>query len=259
MGKNTRARPWYHGGKRAREGGMARKIVMTSGKGGVGKTTVCCNLGVQLAKRGCRVLVADLDFGLNNADVALGVENLALYDLVDAVEGKCRPRQALTRHPRYPTLSVLPSGRVAEHYVSPQAIRLVLDSLAPQFDFILLDSPAGIEEGFHRAASCAEEAVLVTTPHVSAMRDADRVAGMLAHYRFGRTGLVVNLVRKDRTRRGETLSPEEISSLLRVPLLGTVPEEDRLYLNNIEGRSRPFKALAGKLLGEEDRGFGGRR
>ncbi len=230
---------------------MARKIVMTSGKGGVGKTTVCCNLGVQLARLGYRVIVCDLDFGLNNADVALGVENLALYDLTDAVEGKCRPKQALTRHPRYPTLSVLPSNRVADRYVSPQAVRLILDSLAPQADFILLDSPAGIEEGFHRAASCAEEAILVTTPHVSAMRDADRVAGMLTNYRFSRTGLVVNLARKDMARRGDVLSPGEIASLLRVPLLGAVPEEDKLYLDNIAERSRPFREIASRLLGAE--------
>ncbi|MDE6677321.1 MAG: P-loop NTPase, partial [Clostridia bacterium] len=158
---------------------MARKIVITSGKGGVGKTTVCCNLAVQLAKAGNRVIICDLDFGLNNVDVVLGTENLAIYDVLDAVEGRCRPRQALVRHPRYPTLYSLASNRVSERYVSPQAVRLVLDSLAPQFDYIFIDSPAGIEDGFHRAASCAEEALLVTTPHISAMRDADRVSGIL--------------------------------------------------------------------------------
>lgn len=224
---------------------MARKIVVTSGKGGVGKTTVCCNLGVQLAKSGFRVAVCDLDFGLNNVDVVLGVENRALYDVVDAVEGRCRPKQALVRHPRYPTLYSLSSNRILERYVSPQAIRLILDSIAPQFDFILIDSPAGIEDGFHRAVSCAEEGLLVTTPHISALRDGDRVAGMLKSYRLSFTGLVVNLVRKDLVRRGEILMPEEIASTLRLPLVSVVPEEDKLLLENVYERSRAFRLLAG--------------
>ena len=222
----------------------ARKIVVTSGKGGVGKTAVCCNLGVQLARRGRRVIVCDLDFGLNNADVVLGVENRAVYDITDAIEGRCRPKQALIGHPRYPALSVLASGRAAERYISPQAIRLILDTLAPQFDYILIDSPAGIEEGFHRAAACAEEALLVTTPHISALRDADRVAGILKSYRFTRAELVVNRVRKDFFRHGEILSPNEIAELLRMPLLAVIAEEDKVQLENIVGRSRTFRGLA---------------
>ncbi len=226
---------------------MARKIVITSGKGGVGKTTVCCNLGVQLARRGFRVIVCDLDFGLNNADVVLGVENRAVYDILDAVEGRCRPKQALVTHPYYPTLCSLSSNRVLEQYVSPQAIRLVLETLSPQFDFILIDSPAGIEDGFHRAASCAEEALLVTTPHISALRDADRVAGILSSYRFAAEGLVVNLARRER-RRSELLSPEEISDTLRLPLVGTIAEEDRVFTENIVPRSRTFRLLAENIL-----------
>ena len=232
-----------YGKMRAREGRMARKIVITSGKGGVGKTTVCCNLAVQLARQGYRVVVCDLDFGLNNADVVLGVENRALYDVLDAVEGRCRAKQALVPHPRYPTLYVLSSNRVLERYVSPQAIRLILDTLAPQFDYILIDSPAGIEDGFHRAASCAEEALLVTTPHISALRDADRVAGILKSYKFTSVGLVVNQVRRDRRRSG-MLSPDEISAALRVPLVGIVTEEDKIFRENIVARSRAFRALA---------------
>lgn len=223
---------------------MARKIVVTSGKGGVGKTTVCCNLGVQLAKSGYRVIVCDLDFGLNNVDVVLGVENRAMYDVVDAIEGRCRPKQALVRHPRYPTLFTLSSNRILERYVSPQAIRLILDSLSPQFDYILIDSPAGIEDGFHRAVSCAEEGLLVTTPHISALRDGDRVAGMLKSYRLSYVGLVVNLVRKDMVRRGEVLLPEEIASTLRLPLVSVVPEEDKLFLDNVYERSRAFRLMA---------------
>lgn len=230
---------------------MARKIVITSGKGGVGKTTVCCNLGVQLARRGYRVVVCDLDFGLNNADVVLGVENRALYDIVDAVEGRCRAKQALVSHPYFPTLFSLSSNRILEHYISPQAIRLVLETLSPQFDFILLDSPAGIEDGFHRAASCAEEALLVTTPHISALRDADRVTGILKSYRFSQVGLVVNLVRRDR-RRTELLSPEEIAATLRVPLIGAIAEDDKVFSENIVLRSRAFRALADRILEQKN-------
>ena len=228
----------------------ARKIVVTSGKGGVGKTTVCCNLGVQLARRGRRVIVCDLDFGLNNADVVLGVENRAMYDIVDAVEGCCRPKQALVTHPRYPTLSVLSSHRTLESYVSPQAIRLILDRLAPQFDYILIDSPAGIEEGFHRAASCAEEALLVTAPHISALRDADRVTGILQSYRFTRVALVVNRVRRDFFRKGEILAQNEIAELLRLPLVAALAEEDKVQLDNIVVRSRSFRALADAVEGQ---------
>ena len=227
---------------------MARKIVVTSGKGGVGKTTVCCNLGAQLARRGYRVIVCDLDFGLNNADVVLGVENRAVYDILDAVEGRCRPRQALVSHPYYPTLFSLSSNRVLERYVSPQAIRLVLEALSAQFDFILIDSPAGIEDGFHRAAACAEEALLVTTPHISALRDADRVAGILSGYRFSFSGLVVNLVRRER-RRGELLSPEEIAATLRLPLVASLPEDDKVFSENIIVKSRAFRTLAEAVLG----------
>lgn len=223
---------------------MARKIVITSGKGGVGKTTVCCNLGVQLAKQGYRVIVCDLDFGLNNVDVVLGLEHRAVYDVVDAIEGRCRPRQALVQHPRFSTLYSLSSNRILERYVSPQAVRLILDSLSPQYDFILIDSPAGIEDGFHRAVSCAEEGLIVTTPHVSAMRDADRVAGVLKSYRLKNLGLAVNLVRKDMVRRGEILLPQEIAEVLRLPLVSVIPEEDKLFLDNVAERSRAFKYLA---------------
>ncbi len=228
---------------------MARKIVVTSGKGGVGKTTVSCNLAVQLAERGRRVIVCDLDFGLNNVDVVLGVEHLSLYDVTDAIEGRCRPRQALIRHPKYPTLFALASNRVSERYVSPQAVRLILDCLAPQFDYIIIDSPAGIEDGFHRAAACADEAVLVTTPHLSAMRDADRVAGILKSYRFDRIGLVVNLMRKDLVRKGEVLSSAEISKALGLPLYASIPEEDKFFLDNIHVKSKAYRGLA-KLVNE---------
>ena len=231
---------------------MARKIVVTSGKGGVGKTTVCCNTAVQLARRGNRVLVADFDFGLNNVDVVLGVENLSTYNLLDAVEGNCRARQAIYRHPRYPTLYTLSSNRVSEKYISPQSVRLVIESLAPQFDFIFLDSPAGIGEGFHRAASCADEALLVTTPNISAMRDADRVSGLLHSYRLGNIGLVVNLMKAELAKKGTVFTPEDISSALRLPVRAVIPEDDRLFLAGVTERSRAFRLLTDALLLTEE-------
>ncbi len=231
---------------------MARKIVVTSGKGGVGKTTVCCNTAIQLARRGIRVLVADLDFGLNNVDVLFGMENLATYDLIDAVEGNCRARQTLVRHPRYPTLYLASSNRAAEKYISPQALCLVLDALAPQFDFIFLDCPAGVGEGFSRALSCADEALIVTVPTISAMRNADRVSGMVQGFRLNRVGLVINLVKREFVRRGATFSPEEIAVALRLPALGVIPEDERICLEGAPERSRSFRRLADALLAQEE-------
>lgn len=239
---------------------MARKIVVTSGKGGVGKTTVCANLAVQLARKGNRVIACDLDFGLNNLDVVLGMENMATYDVIDAIEGRCRAKQVLVRHPWYPTLYTVNSHPSGNRYVSPQAVRLVLDTLSPQFDFVLIDSPAGIEEGFHRAVCCAEEAIIVTTPHISAMRDADRVAALLKSYSLSQTGLVVNLVRKDFLRKGDILSPKEISEMLHLPLFSVIAEEDKIYLRNIVEHSVGMKTLADYFLlgrnrfGKDERG-----
>ena len=177
---------------------MARKIVITSGKGGVGKTTVAANLGMRLAAMGERVVLADADFGLNNIDVVCGVENLVTYDIVDAIEGRCRTRQALVQHPEYPNLFILASNHTDPgKYISPQAVRLILDNLAPRFDYILIDSPAGIEGGFHRAVAAAEEALVVTTPHISSLRDADKVIAVLKSYKLKSVDLVINMVRGD--------------------------------------------------------------
>mgnify|MGYP006077637601 FL=1 len=159
---------------------LARKIVITSGKGGVGKTAIAVNLGLRLASAGERVILADADFGLNNIDVVCGVEGAVLYDIVDVIEGRCRAAQALVRHPECPNLSILPSNRTDPNkYVSPQAVRLIIDSLAPRYDYVLIDCPAGIGSGFHRAVASAEEALVVTTPHVSSLRDADKVLAVL--------------------------------------------------------------------------------
>lgn len=205
---------------------MARKIVITSGKGGVGKTALAVNLSVALAKKGQRVLLFDGDFGLNNADIALGLENFVTYDIIDVIEGRCRAKQALIRHPKHPNLFVLTSGRVApERYVSPQAIKVVLDGLSPQFDFIFIDCPTGVEEGFHRAVATADESIVVSTLEHSSLRDADKVISVLNGYKLNGIYLVVNKVRGDWLASGEGLTPTEVAELLRIPLLGVLPEE----------------------------------
>ncbi len=228
---------------------MARKIVVTSGKGGVGKTTVATHLSMQLAKRGFRVALCDGDFGLNNVDVTAGVENLVTYDIVDVIEGRCRAKQALVRHPLSPNLYVLTSSHSApERYVSPQAVKLVLDGLAPLFDFIFIDCPAGIDEGFHRAVATADEAIVVTTPQVAALRDADKVVALLKSYHLTSLSLVVNKVRGDLLLSKECLSPKEVEELLKVPVVGVLPEEYSIYEGDLAKSHAGFKLLANTLV-----------
>lgn len=229
---------------------MARKIVFTSGKGGVGKTTVAARLGMCLAAAGERVALADTDFGLNNIDVVCGVEGLIHYDIVDAIEGRCRAKQALVRHPEFSNLFVLASNHTDPNkYISPQAVRLILDNISHAFDYILIDCPAGIEGGFHRAVAAAEEAIVVTTPHVSALRDADKAISVLKSYRLKSVELVVNMVRGDMIVDGEILSPHEISDILKTPLLGVVPQDDGVFLGERRGAAqKAFRVLAGNLM-----------
>lgn len=225
---------------------MARKIVITSGKGGVGKTTIAVRLGLCLAARGDRVVLADADVGLNNADVICGVENSVQFDLSDVIEGRCRAMQALVRHPESANFFILASGSPSR-LISPQAMRLVLDGLAPRFDYVLIDSPAGIGSGFHRAAACAEEALVVTTPHISSLRDADKVTDVLRSYRLKKVELVVNMVRGDLVVDGDILSPDEIARILKIPLVGVVPQEDGVFLGERGCAGRAFKMLAGNI------------
>lgn len=228
---------------------MARKIVVTSGKGGVGKTTVAACLAAYLARRGERTVLCDADFGLNNVDVVTGVEDLVTYDLVDVIEGRCRAKQALVRHPDFANLYILTSSHSApERYVSPQSLKVVLDSLAPRFDYIFIDCPAGVDDGFHRAVASADEALVVTTPHVSALRDADKVITLLKSYELSSLSLVVNKMRGDLLLTGECLSPQEISELLKLPIIGLLPEEYAIYGGEFSHVHPAFKTLGNNLL-----------
>ena len=233
---------------------MARKIVVTSGKGGVGKTTIAECLSAQLAKRGQRVVLCDADLGLNNVDVATGVEQLATYDLVDVIEGRCRAKQALVRHPDFVNLHILTSSHsTPERYISPQAMKVVLDALAPQFDYAIIDCPAGIDEGFHRAVAVANEAIIVTTPHISALRDADKVITLLKSYAITSVKLVVNKVRGDLLASGQSLTPTEISALLKTPILGVIPEDYGIYGGDLADLHPAFKTLASNLATGRDK------
>lgn len=211
---------------------MARKIVITSGKGGVGKTTITANLGNALASIGQRVVMLDVDFGLNNLDVVMGVENKVLYDLSDVLCGRCRVKQALIQDSRKKNLFVLPSGNLnALSSVTGQNIKLVIESLSTVFDYVLIDCPAGIDVGFHRAVSCADEAIVVTTPNLPCLRDVDKVIAITKTYKLKSIKLLVNRVRGDLIVGEKMMTPQDIQSLLKTDLIGILPEEDVVFLS----------------------------
>lgn len=220
---------------------MARKIVITSGKGGVGKTTVTANLGLALASLGQRVCLVDIDFGLNNLDVVLGVESKVVYDIADVLEGRCRIKQALVQENNKKNLYVLPSGSIdSSSRITGQNIKLLIENISGLFDYIIFDCPAGIDVGFHRAVSCADEAIVVTTPTLTSLRDADKVISILNSYKLNSIGLVVNRVRGDLIMSEKMLLPNDIKELLKIDLIGVLPEEDVVFLSN--GYALPKKS-----------------
>lgn len=229
---------------------MARKIVVTSGKGGVGKTTVAGNLGVYLSQLGARVVLIDADFGLNNLDVVLGIENKILYDISDVIDGRCRVRQALIQHPLYKNLYALSSnGLKCSSGVGAQNFKIIVDSLSGLFDYLIVDCPAGTDSGFHRAVSCADEAILVTTPSPSSLRDADKVVSIIKSYCPSKINLALNRVRGDLVLGGKTLSPKDVENLLKIPLIGVIPDDDEIFLKcsgfSVTGRAnKAFRILA---------------
>ncbi len=204
-----------------------RRIVITSGKGGVGKTTVTAALGRKLALNGYRVVLVDGDVGLNNLDVVTAIERRVVYDMSDVLAGKCRAFQALVADTLSP-MRILPSSKDST-LLTAQAFRGIVDGFS-EFDFVIIDCPAGIEHGFHRAVSAADEAIVVTTPSASAIRDADKVISLLAGYRLSDISIVVNRVRPDMVSRGEMIGAAEIGSLLHTPPVGVIPEDDMITL-----------------------------
>lgn len=206
---------------------MARKIVITSGKGGVGKTTVSAKLGAKLASLGFRVAVLDMDIGLNNLDVVMGIEQRVDFDILDVICGNCRLKQALVQDEKYPSLYVLASNHAyTDDFIKKEDIKNIVDKLSQVFDYILLDCPAGVDEGFRRAVYSAEEAIVVVTPHISSVRDADKVLSILSGCELLGKYIVINRVRGDFEASQETLSVEEIVRFLKTKLVGVIPEDD---------------------------------
>ncbi len=220
---------------------IAKKIVITSGKGGVGKTTVTANLGRCLSDLGFRVVLIDVDFGLNNLDVILGLENKIIYDMQDVLDGRCRIKQALIQDNFQKNLYVLPSGRIESGAsVNGQNVKLLLQGLSNYFDYILIDCPAGIDIGFHRAVSCADEGIVVATPTITSLKDADKVLNILKSYKLDKISLVINRARGDLIINNQMMLPLDIQNLLSTELLGVLPEEDVVFLS--AGEKLPKKS-----------------
>ena len=210
---------------------MGRKIVITSGKGGVGKTTVCVSVGTVLAYMGKKVVLVDGDIGLNNLDVTAGVENKVVYDILDVISSRCRVKQAIIEDRNCKNLHILPSIKGDDKdIISPQSFRSLMDQLALMYDYVLIDCPAGIDMGFHRAVSSANEAIIVTTPNISAIRDADKVVALLGTYELDSLGLVINRIRGDLVMSGEMMSAGDITRLLRVEPIGIIPADDDIAI-----------------------------
>jgi len=209
---------------------MARSIVITSGKGGVGKTTLVANLGRGLARLGNRVVLIDTDIGLNNLDVVMDIENKVVYDLIDVIENRCRPRQALVEDV-VKGLFILPSSHSYDaKRVSGQNLRALVNAMNPYFDYIILDCPAGIEAGFHRAVNACNEALVVTTPHISAIRDADKVIELVKSYQKQAIHVVVNRARGDLVINSEMVDHNDICEILKIAPVGVIPECDKVNL-----------------------------
>lgn len=215
---------------------MGEVIVITSGKGGVGKTTTTANLGAGLSKLDKKVAVIDTDLGLRNLDVVMGLENLIVYNLVDVIEGTCRLKQALIRDKRYENLYLLPSAQTRDKTaISPGQMKKLTSELREEFDYILLDCPAGIEQGFMNAIAGADRAIIVTTPEVSAIRDADRIIGLLTSHQLKKMELIINRIRMDMVKRGDMMTVDDVTEILSIPLIGALPDDEQVVIGTNQG------------------------
>lgn len=241
---------------------MSEVIVVTSGKGGVGKTTTTANVGTGLAMLNKKVVLIDTDIGLRNLDLVMGLENRIVYNLVDVVEGNCRPKQAMIKDKRYSNLYLLPSAQTRDKSsVTPEHMKTLTDELKKEFDYILLDCPAGIEQGFQNAIAGADRALLVTTPEVSAIRDADRIIGLLeANETKKRADLIVNRIRMDMVKKGDMMTMEDVQDILAIDLIGAVPDDENIVIatnqgeplvgsNNLAGQA--YMNICRRIIGEE--------
>jgi septum site-determining protein MinD len=239
-----------------------RVITVTSGKGGVGKTTFSANISAALAVLGKKTIAVDTDVGLRNLDIIMGLENRIVFDLVDVVEGRCRLQKAFIRDKRLEGLHLMPAAQTRDKSaVTPEAMEKICAELRHLFDFVIVDSPAGIERGFENAIVGADEAVIITTPHVSSIRDADRVIGLLEAAEKRRIHLVVNRLQMEMVRRGDMLDIPDMLDILSINLLGVIPEDETIVISGNRGElaslqetsraGQAYKNIARRLLGED--------
>lgn len=237
-------------------------ITVTSGKGGVGKTTTTANLGMALASLGQRVVCIDSDIGLRNLDVVMGLENRIVYDLVDVIEGRCRLNQAMIRDKRYPTLFLIPAAQSRDKTaVAPSDMVYLCQQLGSEMDWIIIDSPAGIERGFRNALAPSDQVLVVTNPEVSAVRDADRIIGLVEAEEKGPAKLIINRIDPVRVKRGDMLSSEDVVELLAIPLIGIIPEDEAVLISTNHGQpvvlseksmaGQAFLNIGKRLMGED--------
>lgn len=240
---------------------MGEVIVITSGKGGVGKTTTTANIGVGLATLGKKVVVIDTDLGLRNLDVVMGLENRIVYNLVDVIEGNCRMKQALIKDKQYENLYLLPSAQTKDKSaVLPGQVRKLTEQLAEEFDYVVIDCPAGIEQGFQNAIAGATRALIVTTPEVSAIRDADRIIGLLEKNGIPKMDLIINRIRMAMVKRGDMMSVEDVTEILAVNLIGAIPDDEQIVVATNQGVSvigtdslagKAYMNICRRIAGEE--------
>jgi septum site-determining protein MinD len=239
----------------------ATVVTITSGKGGVGKSTTTANLGVALAKLGKKVILIDADIGLRNLDVIMGLENRIVYDLVDVVEGRSKLRQAMIKHKNFPDLYLIPAAQTRDKTaVSPADMIQICNKLREEFDYILIDSPAGIERGFRNAVAPADRVLIVTNPEVSAVRDADRVIGLLEAENKGPGEIILNRLKMNMVKKGEMLSANDVTDILGIEIIGIVPEDELVIpasnsgvpvtLNEHSRAGTAFTNIARRLTGE---------
>ena len=240
---------------------MGEVIVVTSGKGGVGKTTTTANLGSALALRGKKVVLIDTDIGLRNLDVVMGLENRIVYDIVDVVEEKCKLKQALIKDKRFKDLFLLPAAQTRDKSaVNEEQMKELTEKLKEEFDYIIIDCPAGIEQGFKNAIAGANRAIVVTTAEISAIRDADRIVGLLEASEIKNPELVVNRLRPAMVRKGEMMDVEDIVDLLSIDLIGVVPDDEYIITQTNKGEpvvsnhkapsGKAYIEIARRILGE---------
>jgi septum site-determining protein MinD len=240
----------------------AKVITITSGKGGVGKTTTTANLGISLARLGKKVVVVDADIGLRNLDVIMGLENRIVYDLVDVVEGRSKLRQAMIKHKQFPDLYLIPAAQTRDKMsVSPTDMIQLTDKLREEFQYVLIDSPAGIERGYRNAIAPADEVLVVTNPEGSAVRDADRIIGLIEAENKGPGKLIINRLKSEMVKKGEMLSAEDITDILSLKIIGIVPEDEYVIpasnsgvpvtLNPNSQAGIAFTNIARRITGED--------